>query len=181
VLTVHEQVGVQEAGVHDMSAGQEASLLQRGVDLGGHRPIGCGAGCGCNVRDQVRQIILTGFREMHCIAHPLRGVLTGIVGVEVIGGADEPRCRGEIVRLSPLELGAVPQIILDPDSAQDGDGGHLAQPKRGIRMIDGCEQAPAIMPNGQRQGGTGCLCGREPVILSPSRLAVPPVGRAHGA
>jgi hypothetical protein len=26
--------GVQEAGVHDMSAGQEASLLQRGVDLG---------------------------------------------------------------------------------------------------------------------------------------------------
>jgi hypothetical protein len=46
VLTVHEQVGVQEAGVHDRRAGQEASVLPRGVDLGGHRAIGCRAGGG---------------------------------------------------------------------------------------------------------------------------------------
>ena len=42
------------------------------------------------------------------------------------------------------------------------------------------QQPPAIMADGQRQGGTGRQCGREPVILSPSRIAVPPVGRAHG-
>ena len=31
------------------------------------------------------------------------------------------------------------------------------------------------MPNGQRQGGAGRLGDREPVILSPPRVAVPPI------
>jgi hypothetical protein len=61
--TVHEQVGVQGAGVHDMGAGQQAPLLQGGVNLGGRRAVSCWAGGGFDVRDQVRQIILTGFRD----------------------------------------------------------------------------------------------------------------------
>jgi hypothetical protein len=98
------------------------------VDLGGCCAIGRPANGGVDVGDEVRQILLTGFRDVHFIAHPLRGVLAGIVGFRVIGGADEPRRRGDVVRLTPLQLSAVPQIILDPDPARDGDGGHLAQP-----------------------------------------------------
>ena len=36
------------------------------------------------------------------------------------------------------------------------------------------------MPNGQRQGGTGCLGGRESVIFSPPCVAVPPLRGTHG-
>ena len=78
--------------------------------------------------DQMRSIILTCFGEMHLIAYPLRGRLAGIVGFGVIRGADELRRWGDVVRLAPLELGAVPELMLDPDPAQDGDGGYLTQP-----------------------------------------------------
>ena len=37
------------------------------------------------------------------------------------------------------------------------------------------------MPNGQRQGGTGCQGGREPVLLGPPRVTVPPVRVTHRA
>jgi hypothetical protein len=82
------------------------------MDLGGRRTVGGRAGGGLDVRDQVRQVILTGFREMHFVPDPLRGVLAGVVGFRIIGGADEPGCRGDVVGLAPLELGAVPPIVL---------------------------------------------------------------------
>jgi hypothetical protein len=104
VPTLNEEVGVQEAGIHDMRARQQAPLLQRGMDLGGCRAVGCWAGGGFDVRDQVRQIILTGFGNMDFVADPLRGVLTGIVGFNVIRGADELRRRGDVIRLTPAQL-----------------------------------------------------------------------------
>jgi hypothetical protein len=51
--------------------------------------------------DQVRQVIVAGLRELHFVAHPLGGVLAGIVGFAVVGRADELRCWGDIVRLMP--------------------------------------------------------------------------------
>ena len=55
------------------------------------------------------------------IAHPLRRMLASIVGFRVVRGADKLRRRRDVVRLTPVQLRAVPLIILDPDSAQDGD------------------------------------------------------------
>ena len=61
------------------------------------------------------------------------------------------RCRRRnVVGLAPVQLGAVPPIVLHPDPAQDRDRGHLAQPRRGVRVIDGREQPPAIVPDGWR-------------------------------
>jgi hypothetical protein len=47
-------------------------------------------------------------------------------------------------------------------------------------VIDGGEQPPAIVADRARQSGTGRLGGRQPIILSPARIAAPPIGRAHG-
>jgi hypothetical protein len=118
---------------------------------------------------------------MDCGADPRRGGLAGIMGFGIVGSAEEPRCRGDIVRLPPPELRAVPQILLEPDSAQNGHRGDLPQPRRGVRVIDGGEQLPAVVADAQCEGSTGCLCGREPVIFSPPRVAVPPVRVTHRA
>jgi hypothetical protein len=85
LLTVDEQVGVQEAGINTMGPGQEAALLQRRVDLGGGRALGRWADGGFEVGHQVRQLIGTGFRAVHGVADPWRGVLARIVGVGVVG------------------------------------------------------------------------------------------------
>ena len=50
-----------------MGPGQEASLLQRGVDLGRRRAIGRRADGRLDVGDQVREVIVAGFREMHLV------------------------------------------------------------------------------------------------------------------
>jgi hypothetical protein len=136
IPTLDAEVGVQEAGLDDRGAGQQAPWLQRGVALGGRRAVGCRAGSGVDGRDQVRPIVLTRFRAMHLIPDPRRGVLAGLVGFRGIGGADEPCCWGDIIGLAPLERAAVPPIILPPDPAQDGDGGHCAQPGRGVWVIN---------------------------------------------
>jgi hypothetical protein len=47
-------------------------------------------------------------------------------------------------------------------------------------VINSREQLPAIIPDSQRQGGTGRVGGREPIIFSPSCIAVSPFWRTHG-
>jgi hypothetical protein len=39
VPTADSEVGVQEASIHDRGPGQQAPLLQRGMDLGGRRAV----------------------------------------------------------------------------------------------------------------------------------------------
>jgi hypothetical protein len=54
--------------------------------------------CGVDVRDQARQIVLTGFRPVPCIPDPRRGMPEGIAGFRIIEGAEEPCRRGDGVR-----------------------------------------------------------------------------------
>ncbi|MGH8071899.1 MAG: hypothetical protein ACRERE_43035 [Candidatus Entotheonellia bacterium] len=68
-----------------MGPGQEAPLLPRLMNLRGCRAIGHRAAGGFHVSKQVRQVILTAFREMHFVAHPRRGVLASVVGCGVVG------------------------------------------------------------------------------------------------
>jgi hypothetical protein len=95
-LTLDQEFRVQKPGIDDRGPGQEAPPLQRLMNLGGRRAIGRRATCGFHVSDQVRPGILTAFREMHFVAHPLRGVLASIVGFGVVGGADARRRRWDI-------------------------------------------------------------------------------------
>jgi hypothetical protein len=94
VLTLDQQFGVQKAGVDDMGPGQHTPLLQGSVDLAGRRTIGRRTTHRFDIGDEVWQIILAGFCAMDFIADPRRGVLTGIMGLEVIGGAEELRRQG---------------------------------------------------------------------------------------
>jgi hypothetical protein len=118
---------------------------------------------------------------MDFVAHPRGGGLARLVGFRSRGGADARRCRRHVVSLAPGHWGAVPPIIWHPDPALDGDGGHLAPPYRGLRVIDGREPSPASGPHGQREGGPGGRGCGPPVILGPPRVAVPPGGVTHRA
>jgi hypothetical protein len=179
LLTPDKQVGVRDAGVHAVRAVGQAPLLQRRVELGGGRPIGRRATHGFDMRDELRGIILTGFREVDFVAHPLGGILAGLVGVDVRGGADAWHRRRDIVRLAPAQPGAVPPGMLAPDPTQDGNRRDLSQPRGRVRVIDGGESLPAIVSNGQGEGGSCRWRGRKPVLRSPPRIAVPPGRMTH--
>jgi hypothetical protein len=73
----------------------------------------------------VREVIFAGFREMHVVAHPLCGVLARVVGFRIVGGADELRRWRNVVGLASVQPGAVPQIVLYPHPAQDGNSGNV--------------------------------------------------------
>jgi hypothetical protein len=53
--------------------------------FGGRRAIGRRPARGFAMRDQMREVILTAFCEMPLVADPLRGVLAGVMRVEVVG------------------------------------------------------------------------------------------------
>jgi hypothetical protein len=103
------------------------------VPVRGDRAIGCRAKGGVEVGDQVWPISLTGCRAGHVVAHPRRGMLAGLGGFGSLGGADERRRRGDVVRLAPRELGAIPPLVVEPDPVPDDHGRHLAPPRRGLR------------------------------------------------
>jgi hypothetical protein len=65
--------------------------------------------------------------------------------------------------------------------ASRDDRGNLAQPGWSIRVIDGREHPPAIVPDGPREGGAGRLLRRESIILSSPRIAALPFRGAHRA
>jgi hypothetical protein len=88
------------------------------------------------MRDEMRDIILTGFRQMDFVADPRRGVLAGVVGFGVVGRDDEPRHWWDVVCLALVQLGAAPLIVLHPDAAQDGHGGNLPEPRPGLHVIE---------------------------------------------
>jgi hypothetical protein len=136
IQTLDQECRVENARVHARSPGSEAALLPCRVDLGGGLAIRSRAGRGFDVGDEMGHIILTRVGHRPLVAHPRGRVLAGVVGVGVVGRADERRRRGNVVRLAPREPGAVSQIMLAPDPAQDGDGGHLTQPRRCVRGID---------------------------------------------
>jgi hypothetical protein len=178
--TLDPPLGVQQAGVHARAAGQPVPLRQRRVALGCGGAIGRWADGGLDRRAQGREVIGTGLRALPFVAHPWGRVLARIVGVRIIGRAEALCGRRNGVGLAPVQRGAVPPLVLAPDPAQEGDSGDLAQPGRGLGVLEGGPSAPAIMPTGQRQRGTGRLWTWEPIILRASRLAVPPIGMAHG-
>jgi hypothetical protein len=133
------------------------------------------------MRAQMRQISITGFGAWPFIAAPRHGVLAGLVSCGVIGGADELRRRGHVARLAPAQRRAVHPLGWPPHPAQHGDRGPLTAPRRGIRVIASREHSPALMSHGAREGCPSSLRRWEPIVLSPPRLTIPPVGGTHRA
>lgn len=104
---------------------QKAPLLQCGVDLRGYCAIGRRPDSRLDLGDQVQEAIFACLRVMHSVAHPLGDVLAGIVGVEVVGRADELRCRRDDVRLTPAQFGARPGAACPRLAPRAARMGHL--------------------------------------------------------
>ncbi len=110
-----------------MLAGGEVRLLKIGMDRFGHGLIGGGSSGGSHMRDEMRGIFLTGFGEMHFIACPSRLALFARAGFWIIGRVDELVGWRKILIAAPMELAFDPDVVLDPDAAQDRDGRDLTQ------------------------------------------------------
>jgi hypothetical protein len=95
----------------------------------------CGSGCG-HLGDQVRRIFLACFGHMHFVAGPPRLALFARAGFWIIGRINELFARRKIVIAAPMELTLDPDLVLEPDAAQDLDCRDLLQQGRGICSVD---------------------------------------------
>ena len=99
----------------------ELRLLKLGMDRLGHRLIGRrGSGCG-HMGDQVRGVFLACLSEVDFVAGPPRLALLAIACLWIRGRVDELVARRKIVVASPVELPFDPDVVLDPNAAQDLD------------------------------------------------------------
>ena len=80
----------------------------------------------------MRALFLTGFSHMHFVAGPPRLPLFAVACFWIIWRVDELFARRKLVTASPVELPLDPDVVLDPNAAQDLDRRDFTQPGRGI-------------------------------------------------
>jgi hypothetical protein len=94
------------------------------------------------VGDQRRHHVLTGFSQVPCIPDLLDAVLASIVGIEVVGRADESRRGGDVVVIAPGHPAVlVREIVLHPDLAQRIPSGQGAEVRRRLSTIHRVQHA----------------------------------------
>ncbi len=185
-LTHHQQLRVQEAGVHEMGRGQEPLSFEILMDVGCHIAIGRRCRSGLDMRDQVRSLILARPGQMRLVPDPARTAFLGEVCRIIVRGTDELRGGRHPAHRAP-GIGApahsVPsaRIVLHPHPPQRLDRRDHAQPYRRIERMDRGEQGNAI--GADRLGeGPACFPGTgESVIFVPARVALDPFQFAMGA
>jgi hypothetical protein len=116
----------------------EICLLKLGMDRLRHGLISRrGSGRG-HMSDQVRALFLTGFAQMDFVAGPPCLALFAVARLLIIRRVDELVARRKLVVASPVELPLDPDVVLDPNAAQDLDRRDFTQPGRGICGVDIC-------------------------------------------
>ena len=127
-----QQFGVEEAGVDDMHARQEIALLECRMDRGRDRAIVRRPGGRLDVGDQVRAVVVARLGEMHLVPDPLRRTFPRVMGLIVVGRADED-CRGrQIARRAPVDARCIAAVLLDPGAAEGLHRRDRAQPGGGV-------------------------------------------------
>ena len=110
-------------------------LLEIGMDYLSHCLIG-GSGCSRgHMRDEMRGVFLARLGEVDFVARPPRLALFAIASVLIIRRVDELLTWRKILIAAKAELALDPDIVLQPDAAQDLDGRDLTQKRRGRRLI----------------------------------------------
>ncbi len=183
----HEFHGMREAAAHQVVGSDRARIQQvftreqvMGSEMGMHdgRQLDvCGRGwCRFDVGDEMGAPLITGLGQVDLLPRPVCLPLRRVAGVNIVGGANEERMRGQILGGAPAYLGRGCVILLHPDPAQHLDGRPLPEPHWGGGRLDRCEEMEAVSPNGFRQR-LALLCrGGEPRVFQPLTRAVKPVG-----
>src|SRR3989442_6265001 len=167
---------VQKAGIDDVLLRQPIHALEVSVNLRRSRPVCDRRGRCRDVRNQVRTVRLTGFRQCHLVADPARCVLLPQMGVHVVGRAEKERCGWDTQCIrAPLELVVLQVEILEPNAAQRLQRRHFAQPTWRIRRIDGRKQDVAVRPNRPREFCAGVFPCWETPLLRPTCVAFGPL------
>ncbi len=77
------------------------------------------------MRNRVREIFITRFRQMYFVARPTHLALFRVMGLWIIRRVDTVPCCGSIVGLSSAQFSLFPKELLDPDATQRLHGGHI--------------------------------------------------------
>lgn len=130
-LTRQEVVGGDIAGIDDLLARCHLAGGQVGLNGGEHGKIRGRGRYDRHIGDEVGRIIVTGFGNMHLVARPLRLALFAVVGIRVIGGADQQRGGRQIASAGPAHRLVIRAGVelLEPDFTQ------------GLDSRDPCSQA----------------------------------------
>ena len=83
---------------------------------------------------------------MRCtdVTRPPRLALFALACFWIVGRVDELFARRKILSASPAELPLDPDVVLEPDTAQELDCRDLTQEGRGISSVDSHQQGRAI-------------------------------------
>ena len=77
LLTAVQQLGIDIACIDQMLVGQQFLLLESFMDAGGSCIVGDKGRGRFDMGDQMRAVLLSGFRQMHLKPHPTGGALRG--------------------------------------------------------------------------------------------------------
>jgi hypothetical protein len=148
-LTGDQQCCIQVTGSDHMESWQQLFRVHLFMDRMGAFCLGNGPSCRVHLGDQLRWIVFTALCDVHCVAHPGRGVLCGIGRIEVIRRAKHPRGWGQPcgggAPAGPC-LGAL--AWLHPEAAPGLDGWDLTPPSWGILGLKGVQQGIASPAHG---------------------------------
>jgi hypothetical protein len=141
-LADREPFGIDRACIDEMTPGQEARYLLGRMQGRVRLTVINWPRGGQYVGDQRRHHVLTGFSQVPCVPDLLDAVLASIVGIEVVGRADEPRRGGDVVVIAPGHPAVlVREIVLHPDLAQRIPSGQGVEVRRRLSTIHRVQHA----------------------------------------
>jgi hypothetical protein len=83
-----QEVRINRAAVKQVRAGEEIAIGQVLLDAGAHDAIRRGRRCGYHVGDEMREVGITGLRDMALIAHPCKTALRAVPRLWIVGRRD---------------------------------------------------------------------------------------------
>src|SRR5690242_5940874 len=105
--------------------------VRDGSVIGGRR-------CGLHMGDEMRCLWITGFGEMEDVTWPHDLTLDAEASLRIVRGVDEQGSRRQITLLAPAHrflFGGV--VLLDPHLPKNLNQWNLAEPVRGIGVVNG--------------------------------------------
>ena len=167
-----DQGGV--AAVGEMPGGEQAPVLQPGVDAGQGQRAGAGGGHGGDVGDDVGAVIGAGLGHVREVSGPAGDLApAGVAGGQVAGRDDaggRRRQAAAVVIVAPAQAaGGVPVVVLDHDLPQGLHLGAVQQARKtGCQVL---QQQPGVRPGvvhpGFRPGGVLAQADRPAVAAAP--------------
>ena len=172
-----QQSRIHVSRVDEVLAREQALGGQALVDLGRARPIRPHRGAAHHGRDQVRGIVVAGFRDGHLVPGPAELPLQAEVRLGIVGRLHPFGHRRQLRDAAPPQPSVVAaRVVHPPDVAQRPHHRPLARRGRCIRRVQGVEQDEPVRTDVQGERFALLPALGETVVLDATAVALEPDG-----